>query len=118
MGDLRPITGESTVKNTGNQTKRTLSRGFFHFFVNTTRYPWADFRSTKAGIKLHLKLCFIDKEHLYPDQFEVTNAVEHDDNHLEVFVNQPEATYIFDRAILITSDWTRRKLTVTFSSQE
>ncbi|GFK21685.1 IS4 family transposase [Tetragenococcus halophilus] len=70
------------------------------FPLNTTRYPWADFRSTKAGIKLHLKLCFMDKEHLYPDQFEVTNAVEHDDNHLEVFVNQPEATYIFDRGYI------------------
>ncbi|GMA45001.1 IS4-like element ISTeha5 family transposase [Tetragenococcus halophilus] len=70
------------------------------FPLNTTRYPWADFRSTKAGIKLHLKLCFMDKEHLYPDQFEVTNAVEHDDNHLEVFVNQPEATYIFDHGYI------------------
>ncbi|GMA46896.1 transposase [Tetragenococcus muriaticus] len=70
------------------------------FSLDTTRYPWADFRQTKAGIKLHLKLCFMDKGHFYPDQFEVTNAVEHDDNHLEIFVNQPEATYIFDRGYI------------------
>ncbi|MCF1615228.1 MAG: IS4 family transposase [Staphylococcus equorum] len=70
------------------------------FSLNTTRYPWAEFRQTKAGVKLHLKLCFMDKNHFYPDQLEITNAVEHDDNHLEVFVNQPEATYIFDRGYI------------------
>src|SRR5699024_8767758 len=33
------------------------------FSLNKTRYPWAAFRKTKAGIKLHLKLCFMDKQH-------------------------------------------------------
>lgn len=70
------------------------------FSLNKRNYPWATFRKTKSGVKLHLKLCFMDKDHIYPDEFKVTPAVEHDDNHLECFVNKPEATYVFDRGYL------------------
>lgn len=70
------------------------------FSLNKTRYPWAEFRKTKSGIKLHLKLCFMDKGHTHPEQFELSNASEHDDNHLEAFINQPLATYVFDRGYL------------------
>src|SRR5699024_5259756 len=70
------------------------------FSLNKTRYPWAAFRKTKAGIKLHLKLCFMDKQHVYPEDFEITNAVEHDADHLEIFVDRPLATYVFDRGYL------------------
>lgn len=70
------------------------------FSLNKTRYPWAEFRKTKSGIKLHLKLCFMDKGHMHPEQFELSNAKDHDDNHLKVFVNQPLATYVFDRGYL------------------
>ncbi|SMH27084.1 transposase, IS4 family [Carnobacterium iners] len=70
------------------------------FSLNQNLYQWADFRKTKSGVKLHLKLCFMDNDHLYPDEFTLTNAVEHDTNQLEVLVNQPEATYVFDRGYL------------------
>ena len=42
----------------------------------------------------------MDNEHLYADEFTLTNAVEHDTNQLEVLVNQPEAIYVFDRSYL------------------
>lgn len=70
------------------------------FSLNKTRYPWAEFRKTKSGIKLHLKLCFMDKGHIHPEQFALSNAKEHDDHHLEVFINQPLTTYVFDRGYL------------------
>lgn len=70
------------------------------FSLNQNLYQWANFRRTKSGVKLHLKLCFMDNEHFYPDDFTITNAIEHDTNQLEVLVNQPEATYVFDRGYL------------------
>lgn len=42
----------------------------------------------------------MDNEHLYPTDFTLTNAIEHDTNQLEALVNQLEATYIFDRGYL------------------
>lgn len=38
-----------------------------------TKFPWASFRKSKSGIKLHLRLIFC-KDCLIPDQVEVTNA--------------------------------------------
>lgn len=70
------------------------------FSLNKDLYPWADFRKSKSGIKLHMKLCFMDKEHVYPDDFKITNAKENDDNYLECFVDKAEATYVFDRGYL------------------
>ena len=42
----------------------------------------------------------MDDATLYPTEFSITNAREHDVNQLEVLVNQPEATYVFDRGYL------------------
>ncbi|WP_159723815.1 IS4 family transposase [Enterococcus sp. CSURQ0835] len=65
--------------------------------LNKTWFPWAKFRKTKAGIKLHLNLCYLDKDNQYPENFTITNASEHDRNHFEVFVDKAEATYVVDR---------------------
>lgn len=65
--------------------------------LNKTLFPWAKFRKTKAGIKLHLNLCYLDKDNPYPERFMITNASEHDRNHFEVFVDKTEATYVVDR---------------------
>jgi len=70
------------------------------FSFSQHSYPWAKFRKTKAGVKLHLSVCFMEDDLLHPEQFEITNAVEHDSEHLEVLVNKPEATYVFDRGYL------------------
>ncbi|GCF93734.1 transposase [Enterococcus florum] len=65
--------------------------------LNRTRFPWATFRKTKAGIKLHLNLCYLDKDNQYPESFTITNAEEHDRNHFECLVDKTEATYVVDR---------------------
>ena len=70
------------------------------FSLSLKRHSWAKFRKSKSGIKLHLNLCFMDDATLYPTEFSITNAREHDVNQLEVLVNQPEATYVFDRGYL------------------
>ncbi len=70
------------------------------FSLSLKRHQWASFRKTKAGVKLHLTLCFMDEETMYPSDFTLTNAKEHDVNQLKTLVNQAEATYVFDRGYL------------------
>src|SRR5690625_1729979 len=65
--------------------------------INLTHYKWATFRKTKAGVKLHLRLVFMDKDNVYPDKAIMTTADEHDRNQLEVLVDDKEAMYVFDR---------------------
>lgn len=65
--------------------------------LNKTWFPWAKFRKTKSGIKLHLNLCYLDKNNQYPESFTITNAEEHDRNQFELLVNKTEATYVVDR---------------------
>lgn len=55
------------------------------------------FRQTKSGIKLHLNLCYLDKDNQYPERFTITNAEEHDRNQFECLINKSEATYVVDR---------------------
>ena len=68
--------------------------------MNKTRYPWAEFRTTKSGIKLHLRLAYIGKGDAYPDRAIIKNASVHDVNRLEIVVDDKLATYIFDRGYL------------------
>lgn len=65
--------------------------------LNLTNHKWAKFRKTKAGVKLHLRLVFMDKETVYPEKAVITTAKEHDRNQLEVLVDDKEAMYVFDR---------------------
>lgn len=68
--------------------------------LNLTHHKWAEFRKTKSGIKLHLRLVFMEKGHSYPDQAVLTNAIEHDRGQLEIFVDDKECMYVFDRGYL------------------
>lgn len=65
--------------------------------LNLTNYKWAKFRKTKAGVKLHLRLVFMDKDTVYPEKAVITTAKEHDRNQLEVLVDDKDAMYVFDR---------------------
>ena len=47
-------------------------------------HNWAKFRKTKSGVKLHLRLVFMEKGYSYPDQTTLANAKEHDRGQLEV----------------------------------
>src|SRR5690625_7695176 len=55
---------------------------------------------TKAGVKLHLRLVFMEKGLSYPDQSVITNAIEHDRGQLEVLVDDKACVYVFDRGYL------------------
>lgn len=68
--------------------------------LNLNNHKWAEFRKTKSGIKLHLRLVFLEKGCSYPDQAVLTNAKEHDRGQLEILVDDKECMYVFDRGYL------------------
>ncbi|MBY0224149.1 IS4 family transposase, partial [Sporosarcina aquimarina] len=68
--------------------------------LNLNTHRWATFRVTKSGIKLHLRLVFLENGCSYPDQAVLTNAKEHDRGQLEVLVDDKECMYVFDRGYL------------------
>lgn len=68
--------------------------------LNLTNYKWASFRKTKAGVKLHLRLVFMDTNTVYPEKATITPANIHDHQQLEVLVDEKEAMYVFDRGYI------------------
>lgn len=68
--------------------------------LNLTNHKWAKFRKTKAGVKLHLRLVFMEKGLSYPEKAVITHAKEHDRGQLEVMVDDKECMYVFDRGYL------------------
>lgn len=68
--------------------------------LNLTHHRWAQFRKTKAGVKLHLRLVFMEKGISYPEKAVITTAKEHDRGQLEVMVDEKECMYVFDRGYL------------------
>ncbi|WP_400247462.1 IS4 family transposase [Niallia sp. JL1B1071] len=68
--------------------------------LNLTNHTWAEFRKTKSGVKLPLRLVFMEKGFSYPDKGVLTNAIEHDRGQLEIFIDDKECMYVFDRGYL------------------
>lgn len=68
--------------------------------LNLAHHKWAEFRKTKSGAKLHLRLVFMEKGLSYPDKAVITNAIEHDRGQLVVLVDDKECMYVFDRGYL------------------
>lgn len=68
--------------------------------LNLNNHRWAQFRKTKSGIKLHLRLVFLEKGCSYPDKAVLTNAKDHDRGQLEVLIDDKECMYVFDRGYL------------------
>jgi putative transposase len=68
--------------------------------LNLTNHKWAKFRKTKAGVKLHLRLVFMEKGTSYPEKAVMTTAKEHDRGQLEIMVDDKECMYVFDRGYL------------------
>jgi len=65
--------------------------------LNLTNHRWAKFRKTKAGVKLHLRLVFMEKGQSYPEKVVITTAKEHHRGQLEIM---KECMYAFDRGYL------------------
>ena len=68
--------------------------------LNLNNHRWATFRKTKSGIKLHLRLIFMEDGCSYPDQAVLTNAKEHDCGQLEILIDDKDCMYVFDRGYL------------------
>ncbi len=68
--------------------------------LNLTNHRWAKFRKTKAGVKVHLRLVFMEKGTSYPEKAVLTTAREHDRGQLEVLVDDKKCMYVFDRGYL------------------
>lgn len=64
-------------------------------------FPWATFRTTKAAIKIHTLL---DLRGAIPSFIHITDGRWHDVNILDLFIPEPGAFYIMDRAYV---DFTR-----------
>jgi len=60
-------------------------------------YPWADFRKTKAAIKLHTKM---DAKTSIPDFIHISDGKMHDVNFLDMITILPYSLYIMDRGYL------------------
>ena len=62
-----------------------------------TLFPWADFRRTKAGIKMHTQ---VDLRGPIPTCIHITNARQHDVRWLDELIFEPGAFYVIDRGYM------------------
>jgi hypothetical protein len=65
--------------------------------LSLTLFPWATFRDTKAGIKLHTQ---IDLRGPIPTCIHITEARKHDVKWLDSLIFEPRAIYLVDRGYL------------------
>jgi hypothetical protein len=65
--------------------------------LSLTLFPWADFRRTKAGVKIHTQP---DLRGPIPTCIHVTNARQHDVLWLDELVLEPGAFYVMDRGYM------------------
>lgn len=65
--------------------------------LSLTLFPWADFRQTKAGIKMHTQ---IDLRGPIPTCINITGARQHDVSWLDQLFFEPGAFYLMDRGYM------------------
>jgi IS4 transposase len=65
--------------------------------LSLTLFPWADFRRTKAGVKLHTQ---IDLRGPIPTCIHITEARMHDVRWLDALLFEPGAFYVMDRGYM------------------
>jgi hypothetical protein len=61
------------------------------------KYGWATFRKTKAGVKLHLRVTFLEPGVVYPDKAILTPAKPAEHTQMDVLIEEADATYFMDR---------------------
>jgi len=64
------------------------------------KFKWAEFRKTKAGIKIHMRVAFMDEQGVIPEKATVTAAKKNDRTQMNELVHEPGVTYIFDRGYI------------------
>jgi hypothetical protein len=67
-------------------------------------YPWAKYRSSTGGIKIHT---LYDIMSSCPESIIVTEGLTHDKTKMADLINQPGVTYLFDRAYLDHKEFDR-----------
>ncbi|MCA0753717.1 IS4 family transposase [Paenibacillus sp. N4] len=64
------------------------------------KYKWAEFRKTKADIKVHMRLAFVGEQEVIPEKATVTVAKKNDRTQMNELVHEPGVTYVFDRGYI------------------
>ncbi|MBP1154408.1 MULTISPECIES: DUF4372 domain-containing protein [unclassified Paenibacillus] len=112
-------------------TAPTSLRKDFRIIDSTTiglclqKYKWAEFRKTKAGIKLHFRLAYIDDETVMPEKVVLTPAKKNDRSQLDHLVDEVGLTYVYDRGYIdyakpvftdsfYVTDFSNKQKSVTF----
>jgi len=68
-----------------------------HFTSLTlSRFLWAEFRKTKAGVKLHQRIVLVE-DNVVPDMAVITPAKPADKTQMEALVTEKDVIYVFDR---------------------
>jgi hypothetical protein len=94
---LRELSIRTGIKNATKELGRLHLIDSSIIGLCLTQYPWAVFRKTKSGVKLHLRLKFWDGYFL-PDQAIITNAKVADKRKMdELVIEDEDAMNIFDR---------------------
>ena len=86
---------------------KDMKKGLKLFIVDSSvipcavgKFPWARFRETKSGIKIHLKIYFQDGETL-PGDNTVTTQKDADRTQMDQLIEyDPDAIYVFDRGYM------------------
>ena len=93
IGIARPLYGDEDSELDLQETVYALDSSTIDLCLSL--FPWAAFRSTKAGIKLHTLL---DLQGNIPSFIEITDAKLNDVNILDALIPEPGAIYVMDRA--------------------
>jgi predicted kinase len=64
------------------------------------KFKWAEFRKTKAGIKIHMRIAYMDEQTVIPEKAKVTVAKKNDRTQMNELVHEPGVTYVFDRGYI------------------
>jgi hypothetical protein len=64
--------------------------------LTLSRFLWAEFRKTKAGVKLHQRIVLVE-DNVVPDKAVITPAKPADKTQMEALVTEKDVIYVFDR---------------------
>lgn len=68
--------------------------------MSLSQYPWATFRKTKAGVRLHMRVV-VTKDLTVPDKAILLPAIHADRTQMDELITiDPDALYLFDRGYL------------------
>jgi len=93
---------ERLAKITLSRSSPTKHRHKIKIIDSTTvtlclqKFQWAEFRKTKSGIKIHMRIAFLGEQEVIPEKVAVTVAKKNDRTQMNELVQEPDVTYISD----------------------